>query len=81
MLIDARYVMFSSLFILGFSPMVVLGFDFLGPLLRIRGGTFTKILRGSLVGSQGARLEIVFNQQLTRLGKPSLTTSLPQAQR
>jgi hypothetical protein len=26
-------------------------------------------------------LEIVFNQQLTRLGKTSLTASLPQAQK
>jgi hypothetical protein len=35
---------------------------------------------GALAGTAGG-LEIVFNQQLTRLGFTSLTASLPQAQR
>ena len=44
-----------------------------------RGPTFQKFW-GAPKGTAGG-LEIVFNQQLTRLGKTSLTASLPQAQR
>lgn len=47
-----------------------------GPSLR---QTFQKF-SGALASTRGG-LEIVFNQQLTRLGFTSLTASLPQAQR
>nr|PNR36532.1 hypothetical protein PHYPA_022383 [Physcomitrium patens] len=43
------------------------------------GPTFQKFW-GALASTAGG-LEIVFNQQLTRLGFTSLTASLPQAQR